>query len=365
MKTINVIVVDDSAFMRKSLATMIESHPQLKVVATGRDGKEGVELIKKFRPDVVTMDIEMPVMDGLSALSIIMKECPTPVMMVSSLTTEGATATLDALERGAVDFIPKQLSYVSLDILKIKELLHEKIIGIAASRMPKRSPDVGLRRSPLVGAGAGISGAAQGLSAVSSRPVIGGFGAVVLGISTGGPQALMRIAPKLPAGLQLPLLVVQHMPPKFTASLAERLNAACPLPVKEAEDGEYLENGKVYIAQGGHQMTFQRSGMRTMIRINDNNNGSIYKPSVDIMMQSAIENMRKPLLGIIMTGMGRDGLEGLRSIKAKGGYVVAQSEESCVVYGMPRAVIEAKVSDVILNLEDIPAAIAKLTQCVV
>ncbi len=362
MKPINVIVVDDSAFMRKSLATMIESHPDLKVVATGRDGKEGVELVKKFRPDVVTMDIEMPVMDGLSALSTIMKECPTPVMMVSSLTTEGATATLDALERGAVDFIPKQLSYVSLDILKIKNLLHEKIIGIASSRRPRRAADVELRRnttltSPAPGT---ASGAAQPLSAVPTRPVAGGFAAAVIGVSTGGPQALMRIAPKFPSSSAIPIIIVQHMPPKFTTSLAERLNAVCPLPVREVEDGETMENGTVYLAPGGRQLILQRVGMKTIFRVNDESNGSIYKPSVDVLMNSASEQLRKPLLGVIMTGMGRDGLEGLKTIKSKGGYVVAQSEDSCVVYGMPRAAIESKVSDVVLNVEDIPMALAKL-----
>ncbi len=361
MSTINVIVVDDSAFMRKSLATMIEAHPQLKVVATGRDGKEGVELIKKFRPDVVTMDIEMPVMDGLSALSVVMKECPTPVMMVSSLTTEGATATLDALERGAVDFIPKQLSYVSLDILKIKDLLHEKIIAIASSRRPRRLGDVGLQRSPLATGSttSGVSGAAQPLSALRSMPA-GGFGAVLLGISTGGPQALMKLAPKLSAKISVPIVVVQHMPPKFTASLAERLNAACPLPVHEVQDGDIMEAGHVYIAQGGKQLQFQRATARTIMRVTDNSSGTIYKPSVDVMMNSAVEQIRRPMLGIIMTGMGRDGLEGVRALKKAGGYIVAQSEDSCVVYGMPRSVIEARVSDITLSMDDIPVAISKL-----
>ncbi len=368
MRPVNVIVVDDSAFMRKSLETMIEGDPRLHVIATARNGQEAVDLVKKHRPDVVTMDIEMPIMDGLTALSIIMKECPTPVMMVSSLTSEGADATLDALERGAVDFIPKQLSFVSLDILKIKEILREKLLTIAAARRPAfrrslqsspaaLSPSLARTSAPAV---AGASGQAQPLTKLASRMHRVNYSAVVLGISTGGPQALMRIIPKLPQQLPVGIAVVQHMPPRFTASLADRLNSQSEIAVKEAEDGELFRAGTVYIAPGGMQMNFRSGGGGTYIKIVEGPPELLFKPCVDFMVNSAVEQFRSPLLGVIMTGMGKDGLEGMRHLRSKGGNVMAQSEDSCVVYGMPRATIEAGMADYVFDIDDIPTAISRL-----
>jgi two-component system chemotaxis response regulator CheB len=350
LRIINVVVIDDSAFMRKSISLMLESDPGIKVVATARDGQDGINKIREFRPDIVTLDIEMPVMDGLSALRIIMKEIPLPVIMISSLTSEGTQATLDALNLGAVDFIPKELSYVSVDIKKIREELISKVKAIVRSRPP---------RLRLVGA------PLRPLDPGQSRwgiPVGAGneLKAVVLAVSTGGPYALLQTIPKLPVDFPLGIAVVQHMPPRFTKSLAERLDSLSSLNVKEAEDGDILKPGVVLLAPGGRHLTFRRRGGCVAATIGSEPANSVYKPCADVMMTSAVEAFNGPLLGIIMTGMGKDGLEGLRRIKQKGGFVIAQDEDSCVVYGMPRAAVEAGVADAVLPLAEIPRGMTRV-----
>ena len=354
LRIINVVVIDDSAFMRKSISLMLESDPGIKVVATARDGQDGITKIREFRPDIVTLDIEMPVMDGLSALRIIMKEIPLPVIMISSLTSEGAQATLDALNLGAVDFISKEQSYVSVDIKKIREELISKVKAIVGSRPRRLRPAGVLPRPVLRPLPAGRSG----------WNIPAGVGnklkAVVLGISTGGPFALLQMIPKLPVDFPLGIAIVQHMPPRFTKSLADRLDSLSSLNVKEASDGDILEPGVVLLAPGGQHMTFRRKGTNVAASIGPEPANSLYKPCADIMMTSAVETFNGPLLGIIMTGMGKDGLEGLKRIKQKGGFVIAQDEESCVVYGMPRAAVEGGVTDAILPLEGIPGGLKRL-----
>ena len=350
LRIINVVVIDDSAFMRKSISLMLESDPGIKVVATARDGQDGINKIREFRPDIVTLDIEMPVLDGLSALRIIMKEIPLPVIMISSLTSEGTQATLDALNLGAVDFIPKELSYVSVDIKKIREEIISKVKAIVRSRPP---------RLRLVGA------PLRPLEPGQSRwgiPVGAGndLKAVVLGVSTGGTYALLQTIPKLPVDFPLGIAVVQHMPPRFTKSLAERLDSLSSLNVKEAEDGDILKPGVVLLAPGGRHLTFRRRGGCVAATIGSEPANSVYKPCADVMMTSAVEAFNGPLLGIIMTGMGKDGLEGLRRIKQKGGFVIAQDEDSCVVYGMPRAAVEAGVADAVLPLAEIPRGMTRV-----
>ena len=352
---INVVVIDDSAFMRKSLSLMLESDPQIKVVATARDGREGIEKIRQFHPDLVTLDIEMPVMDGLTALKQIMKEMPLPVLMVSSLTTDGAKATLDALALGAVDFIPKDLSYVSLDIVKIKEELVAKVKHIVRSR------SLAFRLERIRAAGKGHPPAiAPGPKQKVTPAVRKDLRAVVVGISTGGPFALLQTLPKLPANFPLGIAIVQHMPPRFTRSMAERLDSLSKVTVKEAEDGEPLEPGLVLIAPGGQHLTFRSNGRGVFARISAEPLDTLYRPCADVMIRSAAEAFNAPLLGLIMTGMGKDGLEGLKVIKQKGGYVMAQDEESCVVYGMPRAAVDEGIADVVLPLEDIPGALVRV-----
>ncbi len=345
--------------MRKSLSLMLESDPQIKVVATAKDGKDGIEKIRQLKPDLVTMDIEMPVMDGLTALGIIMKECPLPVLMVSSLTTDGAKATLDALSLGAVDFIPKELSYVSLDIVKIKEELVAKVKHIALSR------SLALRLERIRASTARTS-KPRSTAIPPAREIPmpiqqrGDLRAVVLAVSTGGPFALLKILPKLPKNFPLGIAIVQHMPPKFTQSLAERLDSLSEVHVKEAEEGEPLEPGKVIIAPGGQHLTFVRHGYGVAAHISLEPLNTLYRPCADIMMTSAVETVRGPLLGIVMTGMGKDGLEGARAIKKTGGVVVAQDEESCVVYGMPKAVVDDGLADFNPTLEDIPPTLMKI-----
>lgn len=365
-RTITVIVVDDSGFMRKTLSMMLESDAQVKVVATARDGKEGIEKIRKFRPDLVTMDIEMPGMDGLTALGIIMKEMPLPVLMVSSATNEGAKATLDALTLGAVDFIPKELSLASLDIVKIQEELVQKVKQVVQSR----SLEFRLRR--IRGMFQGIKGNTASSAGVclpstagiprSSWPIRKDLRAVVLGISTGGPCALLQILPKLSKDFPLGIAVVQHMPARFTKSMADRLDGLSRIHVKEAEEGDVLAPGVALIAPGGKHLTFHDGGGKFIARISAEPSDTLYRPCADVTMLSAVAACNGPLLGVIMTGMGKDGLEGLKRIKEKGGLVIAQDEETCVVYGMPKAAVDEGVADLVLSLEDIPQALTHIAQ---
>jgi two-component system, chemotaxis family, protein-glutamate methylesterase/glutaminase len=358
MSKINALVVDDSAFMRKSLSLMLESDPDIEVIATARDGIDCLEKIRQFKPDIVTLDIEMPKMDGLSALEIIMKEMPVPVLIVSSLSTDGAEATLKALEMGAVDFIPKALSFVSFDIAKIRVELISKVKSIVKSLSLK------YRIAGIRNARKSVSdtvGKQKKSTSVYSQRVRRDLRAIVVGVSTGGPKALMQIIPRLPADFPLGIAVVQHMPPKFTASLANRLNCISSVRVKEAEDGDRFGAGKVLIAPGGYHMRFIRDNGDIITSVSTEPSDSLYRPAADIMMLSAVEAYNTSLLGVILTGMGKDGLAGMQRVKEKGGYVIAQDEESCVVYGMPKAAVDAGVADAILPLEKIASSLVRLT----
>lgn len=342
---IKVLVVDDSAFMRKSISIMLEEDPGIKVISTARDGLEGLELTKKLRPDLVTLDIEMPKMDGLTTLENIMKDCPTPVIMVSSLTTEGAEATIKALELGAVDFIPKELSFINVNIIKIREELIRKVKEIVSQRSVRR-------RFANVRPSSTLQKEVSYTSKYQSLPKIG-YRAVALGISTGGPLSLQKVIPFL-TFKNVPMFIVQHMPPKFTKSLAQRLNDLSPLTVKEAEEGEVVKNGTIYIAPGGYHMTLKKQPGFISIKISEQPADTLHKPSVDVMMNSVIDIYGKHTLGVMMTGMGKDGSIAFDRLKKLGGYTIAQDQESCVVFGMPRAVIEEGNADVIADLEKIP-----------
>lgn len=337
---IRALVVDDSAFMRKAISMMLESDPDITVIDTARDGLEAVEKVASLRPDIVTMDVEMPRMDGLTALRQIMESNPVPVLMISSLTREGAEITIKALEAGAVDFIPKRNSSVSLAINQIRDDMLAKVHAITSKRAVARPrANAGpVRREPGI-------------------PLLNRFGALVIGTSTGGPYALQQVVPALPADFPLPILVVQHMPPHFTRSLADRLNSLSPLHVKEAENGDVVRAGQVILAQGGLHMHFEKRAGETRVRL-DEDPESLHRPSVDEMFSSAAGIFDKPLLALMMTGMGRDGLEGCRLIKQRGGFVIAQDEATCVVYGMPRVVAEAGIVDIVRPLTDIAISIA-------
>ena len=352
---ISVLVVDDSAFMRKAITIMLESDPGIKVIGSASNGLEGLEMIQRLKPDLVTMDIEMPRMDGLTALKKIMEDHPVPVMMLSSTTEEGARATLEALELGAVDFIPKQLSNASLDIMNIKQTLICKIKEIHSRR---RTLMAGLtRRKKSVEKYNEIQHNLQTLKFKPSDYIHAKFEIVAIGTSTGGPVALQKVIPNIPVDFPVGILIAQHMPKNFTKSLAERLNEQSKIHVKEAEDGEPVVAGAAYIAPGGRHMSLERWGKKAEIRISDMPCESPYKPSVDILMDSVAKVHGEHSLGIIMTGMGRDGLEGLEKIKARGGKILAQNENSCVVYGMPRVVIEKGLADKIVPLDNLAAEI--------
>ncbi len=354
---IRALVVDDSAFMRKAISMMLESDPEIKVVDTGRNGAEGVEKALALRPDVITMDVEMPVMDGITALRQIMKAQPCPVLMISSITQEGAPATVEALHAGAVDFIPKKSSYASLEITKIQADLVEKVKLVTRSkcriwRRPAGRPE-GLHAGPALHAPALQPPRLP-------APTLRDARVVVIGVSTGGPFALQRVIPALPAGFALPVVVVQHMPPHFTRSLAERLDASSPLRVVEAEHGMMLTSGTVYIAPGGKHLCLKpvRDGGVTLTT-NEGPEDSLHKPSVDVMFASANAVFPGHVLSVIMTGMGKDGLKGVQEIKARGGICLAQDEPTCVVYGMPRAVAEARLTDAVLPLDGLAEGICK------
>jgi two-component system, chemotaxis family, protein-glutamate methylesterase/glutaminase len=351
-ENISVLVVDDSAFMRKSLTIMLESDPGIRVVGTARNGEEGFQQAVKLKPDIITLDIEMPVMDGLTALKKIMSECPTSVIMVSSITTEGAQATIKALELGAVDFIPKELSFVSVNITNIKDDLIQKVKEIVRHKLFQER----LQRIKISTA----SPVHKSINQSQEIPQIG-YRAIALGISTGGPFTLQKILPALSAKLNVPMFIVQHMPPKFTKSLADRLNGLSSLEVKEAEDGEEVKQNVVYLAPGGFHMKLKANSSNNFtINITREPNDSLHRPSVDVMMNSVIDAYGKYTLGVIMTGMGKDGFEAVKKLKALGGHAIAQDEESCVVYGMPKAIVDGGLADAVLSVEKIPEVINKV-----
>jgi len=355
---VSVLIVDDSAFMRKALQMMLESDPNIKVIGQARDGEEGVEKVKRLKPDLVTMDIEMPRMDGLTALREIMAHNPTPVMMISSLTSDGAKATLDALDLGAVDFIPKETSFVSLNIVKIKEELLAKIKDIARRKSLLMAKYRLRNRSASGTSGMSISSSSVFAPAVSIRKRSHQINLVAIGSSTGGPPALQSVISKLPRNFPVGIVVAQHMPPKFTASLAERLNSVSQLQVKEAVDGDKVEPGVVLIAPGGKHILVKKYGAMAHAVITDEPIEALYHPCVDVLMKSVAEQYLGAGMAVILTGMGNNGVVGSGLLKSKGGVVIAQNEETCIVYGMPRAVIEAKIVDHIAPIDSVAAEIS-------
>ncbi len=350
---IRVLIVDDSAFMRKAIQMMLADDPQIEIVGFAVNGKEGVEKTLELKPDLVTMDIEMPQLDGLTALRMIMEKQPTPVIMVSSLTSEGAQVTLDALDIGAVDFIAKQMSFASLDIVKIKADLQAKVKHIHSRRrtlMAQHAIRKGRRAgsSPTKGA-PGPAPTALLVPGKKQKTVR----LVSIGTSTGGPPALQAVLTPLPRNFPVGIVIVQHMPPMFTKSLAERLDNLCQISVKEAEDGERIKPGTAYVAPGDKHLLVCRSLSDTIAKLSEKPVDTIHRPSVDVLMNSVADTIGQASLGIIMTGMGADGLMGLRAMKSRGADIIAQNEESCIVYGMPRAVIEAGIANTIAPLDQI------------
>lgn len=341
---IRVVVVDDSAFMRKAIGTMLENDPEITVAGTAKNGQEGLELVRQLDPDVVTLDIEMPVMDGLTTLRHIMMEMPRPVLMISSLTVEGAEATLKALDAGAVDFIPKKLSRVSLEIINIEKDLQAKVKAVA--KRPRTARALRPRSAPPVVAPSWSTAARSSLRTV-----------VAVGVSTGGPPAVQSILSQLPADFPATILIAQHMPQAFTGAFAKRLNSLSPLDITEAQDGDPMAPGKVYVAPGGSHLRVRRDGMRYVVEVSAEPAESLYKPSANELIASVAEHLGPRAVGLMLTGMGSDGLEGSKKLKSAGGRILAQSDATCVVYGMPKAVVDAGLADQVVDLADIPSAL--------
>jgi two-component system chemotaxis response regulator CheB len=359
---IRVLVADDSAFMRRCLCDILESDGDIEVIDTARDGQEAVEKVLKHRPDVVTLDINMPRMDGLTALQYIMALSPCPVIIISSLTTEGAMTTFEALELGAFDFVAKPGGTVSLGI---KEIGREIVEKVKAAFLSARKPKSGrlLREKTLESRKSGPSGRGKDISAPKNVGEI----IVVIGVSTGGPKTLMEILPRLPDGFPAVVLVVQHMPPGFTESFAKRLDQCCSLPVREAVDGAKLERGTITVAKGGWHLLVKRdksSGL--MASLSQEPEDALYKPSVNVTMRSVIESVEgKNIIGVLLTGMGDDGADMMVEIKRRGGFTIAESEETAIVFGMPKAAIERKGADIVAPSYKIADIIIKrVNKCV-
>jgi len=369
--SVKVLVVDDSGFFRKRVCEILGSVPDIQVVGTASNGREAIDLVKKFRPDVVTMDYEMPVMDGVTAVRHIMAECPTSILMFSSLTYEGARVTLDALEAGAVDFLPKNFEDIARDATKMQEVLKSRILALANPRNLKaapasppsttsspsarpsvRTPERREQKIPAASRASSKPVAAPG-AVREGKPIQHPVDLLVIGTSTGGPVALQKVLTQLPGNLPVPVLVVQHMPASFTPAFAERLNSLCKLKVKHAADGDYLRRGEVLLAPGGKQMLVAGKGSSLHVNIHESDERLTYKPSVDVTFGSASKALPGRVLGIVLTGMGADGREGCRMLKRSGSTVWTQSAKTCVIYGMPMAVDKAGFSDGSIDLGDI------------
>jgi two-component system chemotaxis response regulator CheB len=344
MNKIRVLIVDDSAFMRKAVRRMLSAAPDIEVVGAAGDGREAIEKAVELGPDVITMDVRMAGMDGLTALQHIMARRPTPVLMLSSLTREGAEITLKALDLGAVDFIDKARAESSMEITQLANELVAKVRTIAGVDVEK----IGARRQAGAPAPA-VPSAPRGRSRT--------IDVVALGTSTGGPPALQAVIPKLPADFPCPVLVVQHMPPGFTRSLADRLDGVSSLRVSEAVDGDVAAAGRVLVAPAGQHLRLQRKNGAYVVRLGAEPADAVHRPSVDVMMKSVAEACGSRSLGVILTGMGSDGATGMRAIKVAGGKTLAESEETCVVYGMPKSAVEEGVVDKIIPIHDMARAI--------
>jgi two-component system chemotaxis response regulator CheB len=368
--TVSVLIVDDSSFFRKRLSEILGASGQIAVVGTASNGREAVEQAEKLRPDVITMDYEMPVMDGITAVREILRKNPIPVLMFSSLTYEGARVTLDALEAGAVDFLPKNFEEIAGNSSQLQKILVERVVSIARSR-PNSSGSTRAHGSPVAAATTvadRVATPAAQRRPLAERPAAATvasperyhrrtpprhYTVVAIGTSTGGPVALQKVLIDLPASFPAPLILVQHMPASFTPAFAERLNRSCQIQVRQAEDGDLLRPGLALLAPGGKQMMVENRGGQGRIRILPGDDRLNYKPSVDVTFGSLARSFPGKTLGIVLTGMGADGREGCRMMKQSGSIVWSQDEKSSVIYGMPMAVAKAGLSDEILALNDV------------
>jgi len=365
---VKVLVVDDSGFFRRRVSEILSADINIQVVGTATNGKEAIDQALALKPDVITMDYEMPMMDGITAVRHIMQRCPTPVLMFSSLTHEGARVTLDALDAGAVDFLPKNFEDISRNPEKVKQLLCEKVHSISRSNRrfssysaPAPQPAAAPKLAPTSTSSFGGTAPARpaptpipartpAAGASSPAPKRKAYKLVAIGTSTGGPVALQRVLTQLPANFPAPIVLIQHMPAAFTKAFAERLDKLCRISVKEAEDGDILRPGLALLAPGGKQMMVDGRGAVKILPGDERLN---YKPCVDITFGSAAKSYGDKVLAVVLTGMGADGREGARLLKQGGSAVWAQDEASCVIYGMPMAIVKAELADAVYGLDDI------------
>ena len=370
MPPVRVLVVDDSVTMRGLLRKLLNTHQNIQIIGTAVNGVDAINKIKQLKPDAVTLDVEMPELDGLSALRRIMMECPVPVVMCSSLTDTGTRATMDALSAGAVDFIAKPSGNDKLE--PVVEELASKLLTAASAKIHKvrlnrvmsegrsaKKPTVDEpgKKTPLAGGEPRVTkGISLNMRATRTK-------LVAIGCSTGGPAALQRVLPALPAQLPVPVVVVQHIPIGFSKALAEQLNTKCKLEICHAENGMPLKEGYVYIAQAGCDITFRGRGDSVSLHL-EKSSAPLppggFRPSADVMMLDAVRVYGASVLGVLMTGMGRDGAKGMKAIKNSKGRTIAEDESTCVVYGMPKAAIEANAVDKVVPLGGIAQEIVNM-----
>lgn len=411
---VRVLVVDDSTFMRSAIVALLEKDPEITVCGTAKDGQDCLAKVAQLQPDIITLDVEMPRMDGLATLKELMRTNPLPVLMVSSLTAEGAETTLKALEYGALDFIAKvsgadqeefgvELRHKVKSISRRKAFLRlrytrtnleagrgsplsssagsgSSALGSTAggTARPSSLPS-GLGRTPGVGSLSGSTSASSRQTGASPRPLrsssttanagsaasagsiirpcTGTHDIVVIGVSTGGPPVVQKILSALPANFPACILVAQHMPATFTGPFAKRLDSVCQITVTEAANGDKIQNGHAYVCPGGKHIGIQMRGPLPEVLVTTEPTSALYKPSVNVLMETAGNGLGRRVLGVMLTGMGSDGCEGAKVLKQRGGYLIAQNEASCVVYGMPKAVVDAGLADQILDADDIAKAI--------
>ncbi|RLV61600.1 chemotaxis response regulator protein-glutamate methylesterase [Parashewanella curva] len=366
---IKVLVVDDSSFFRRRVSEILSQDPNLEVVADARNGKEALAKVAEFKPNVITMDIEMPIMDGITAVKEIMGSNPTPVLMFSSLTHDGAQATLDALDAGALDFLPKKFEDIATNRDQAIRLLQQKVKALGQRRLFRRIPRASVDLSESNRAARSSQSTFNRNDKRDIAPVVNAsfkasgkqYKVLVIGTSTGGPVALQRILTQLPANYPHPILLIQHMPAAFTPAFAVRLNGLCKIQVKEAENGDVMKPGCAYLAPGGLQMLIEKSGAYGRIKVISGKEDMNYKPSVDITFASVSKVFADKALAVVLTGMGADGREGARLLKTAGSSIWAQDEASSVVYGMPQAVTQAGLSSKSIALEQMANAILKET----
>ncbi len=354
--TIRVLIVDDSSFIRKRIQQLLLEQPGFEVVGMASNGKEAIFQTLKLKPDVITMDIEMPVMDGITAVKQIMTQCPTPILMFSVATQVGASSTFEALNAGAVDFLPKQLDDIDNNREAAKNLIRHRIrtvamqagkLGSKVKSMSKPIPEPVPKTSFYT-------------SSPSTKFNSRSLELLVIVASTGGPVAIQRILAAIKGNCRFPILLVQHMPHNFTTSFADRLNQMCQIAVREARQGDLLVPGQALLCPGGMQIEVKPSGGKKTVVLREKGSGEIYSPCADITLSSIADCYTGNVLTVVLTGMGSDGKEGAKKLKARGLALWAQDEASCTIYGMPRAVIEAKLADKIYSLDEIAHEFSKL-----